>query len=67
MLYLLQVPKSYVDLSELVQTEAQKRLDKKEWPVINEDEFYEMIQENGKTDIKSKEEFTLGRIVNCFI
>ena len=54
------MPKSYVELADLVQKEAKERLLKQQWPVLTEDEFYELVQSKKGTDIKSKEEFSLG-------
>ena len=59
------MPRSYLDLEELVTTEAQRRQEVGELPIITHEEFLALIHSIPLNDIKTAEDRSLGKLHFC--
>jgi hypothetical protein len=58
----VQIPLDYVKLAQLVRSEGDRRSKLRLWPVLNEQEFWEIIKTVPNTSISNQEELNLGNM-----
>jgi len=57
---LVQVPLDYIKLAESVRSEADRRTKMKIWPVLNDQEFWDLVRSVPNNSINNQEELNLG-------